>query len=104
MAYLILNTDSFNTSLACRKLEYFKKEEYQGIVMSKYLDQKNHSAQTIKMQGKNDYGIILARDTSGFYDYVKAGDSLIKIKGQEYIKVYRQDSILRQFKIYFGCD
>ena len=99
--FLVKNTDRFSNSLACTKLEEFKREEYSGIVSGKYFDQKNHRAGTVNLTNKK--AIILPKEPSSFYDFIQPNDSIVKRKNNGYLIVYR-DALVKQFKIDYGCD
>lgn len=70
-----LNRDSFGESLACSKADELKKMEYSGIVSGKFIDQKNHRVRTVSLRG-NVRDVILAGDTTKFYDFVTSGIQL----------------------------
>lgn len=94
----------FTSSHLCELSSKFKKSEYNGVVIDKYLDQKNHRTKTITIKvNESNIDLILPRDTSSFFDFIVLGDSLFKEEQQNFIGVYRKDS-LKTFKIYFGCD
>ena len=97
---VVTNGDKCNTSLACSRLTKFKGEEYHRVVSKKYLDQKNHRFKTIEFREGDP--IVLARDTSSFFDFIQPEDSLVKIQGSDTLSVYRRNSIYK-FEIYFGC-
>lgn len=99
----LTSRDSLNSSLACQELRYFKKTEFRGVVVEKYIDQKNHRAETIRVKrGTSIFNFVLPVDSSSIYEYVKSGDSLEKVKGKDTVDVYRKDSI-NKFKIWFSC-
>lgn len=97
---IVTNGEKFNTSIACSRLTKFKGEEYHKVVSKKYLDQKNHRFKTIEFHEGDP--IVLARDTSGFFNFIQPNDSLVKTRGSRTLSVYRGDSIHR-FNIFFGC-
>lgn len=97
---IIVNNDKLNTSLACAKLEEFKNEEYDELVLRKYIDEENHQFRTIELNNKKT--LVLARDTSGFYNFIQQNDSIVKRKGTDILMVYRLNTVHR-FKIYYGC-
>lgn len=101
--FYLTSRDSLNSSLACQDLRYFKKTEFRGVVVEKYMDQKNHRAETIRIKRTSDtFNFVLPVDSSSIYEYVESGDSLVKMKDKENVDVYRKD-LIKRFKIYFGC-
>ena len=96
--------ESLGISLSCSNLEEFKRTEFNGQVVKKYVDQSNHNSKTIQIQDHDHvFEYVLIQDTSGFYEYVKPGDSLLKFKNDDHIKLMR-DKLSRKFKIWYGCD
>ncbi len=96
---IYINDDKFNHSLACEKLEEFKKGDIMDSVGSKYLDEFNHNSRTIKL---NNQTIVLGVDTSSFFDHLTRGDKVFKRKGTDTVVVIRGRS-QKAFKLYFGC-
>jgi len=68
-----------------------KEMEYEGKVIKKYLDTANHYSRTILLVDSLGEGqsIIDNFDNSGFYDYVNAGDSIVKEKESLDVTVFR---------------
>ena len=98
------NSDSLDLSTSCSNLDYFKQTVFHGRVIKKYVDQSNHRLKTIQIQDRDQvFEYVLIQDTSGFYEYVKPGDSLLKLKNDDHIKLIR-DGLNRKFKIWYGCD
>jgi len=81
--------------------EQFVETSINGSVKRKYQD-KNHGLKE-KVQ-INDLVISVFLDSSGFYDFVQPGDSVVKDVGVGLIEIYRNDSSMKQFTIDFGCD
>jgi hypothetical protein len=87
-------------SKACKDRMDFVGSTYKAIVIKKYLDKKNHNYKTILYSNSNKLSIMrLIDDTSGYYEFVKSGDSVYKLKHSEYINVNN----IKKFKIYFDC-
>jgi len=88
--------------------EYYQKEkatEYIGVILSKYVDKNNHNRETIII--KNNYDEIKTiwnADKSGFFEFVTENDSIVKKSGSYIIEVYKNDSLLKSFKIDWGVD
>jgi len=95
------NRDALNDSYSCTIAKDFKRMEYSGIVLKKYIDQKNHRFRTITFkQGASD--IVLSKDTSQLYVFVNVGDSIVKKRNDDYLTLFRASKVYT-FKIYFGC-
>lgn len=99
--FIFTNDDKFSNSLACTKKEEFKNEIYQGILIRKYIDQSNHGSQTLIFN--RNLVLVLARDTSGFYNFIQKNDSIVKEKNSDFITVHRNNKV-EKFEIYFGCN
>lgn len=87
-------------SASCRDQRAFNDEEYTCIVKQKYVDKGNHDFRTLLLSDRNKlFKTIIVDDTSGYFEYVKPGDSIFKSKNSGYIWVNRA----KKFKIYFIC-
>lgn len=94
----------FQPSHLCNLYAEFKQSDYRGILLNKYIDNENHNTRTIVIKsGENVFTMILPRDTSLFYNTVMIGDSVIKRKGDEFIAIQHNYSLLR-FKLKWGCE
>ena len=75
----------------CEYQEYFKKREWNGKIVDKYLDKENHAYQTISIE--NEKGIFKIQDgvLSEFnnYELIQIGDSISKNKGELTAKLYK---------------
>lgn len=89
------------TSEACKRQNDFDQKVFKGIVFKKYLNTENHGYPMVKIKGVDDLNLVI--DTSGFFRFVKAGDSVVKGKDSPYLNVIRQKSTHR-FKINFFCE
>ena len=87
--------------------EYYKKaklNEFNGIVENKFIDKKQHNYKIIILFNKSALEkIILNTDKSGFYEYIKEGDSIIKETGSYKMKVFKKSKIDTIFILYYGC-
>ena len=79
--YLTPNKNFYN-----RMLKNRIKEEYNGKVEAKYIDSANHMTPKLKLSSKT----ISLENT--FWDEVNIGDSIVKIKGNAIIKLYKTDN------------
>ena len=99
--YIRFNWDKYKMKSKCLMYEQFVETSINGSVKRKYQD-KNHGLKE-KVQ-INDLVISVFLDSSGFYDFVQPGDSVVKDVGVGLIEIYRNDSSMKQFTIDFGCD
>jgi len=88
--------------------EYYENAKkiiiFNGIVNDKIIDKKRHNYKTIILSVKYTLQkIILDSDKSGFYDYIKKGDSIIKESGSFEMKVFRNSEIDTTFILDYGC-
>ncbi|WP_316839812.1 hypothetical protein [Pedobacter gandavensis] len=96
----IINDDNLNNYYTCNRLGNFKKEDYNGVVVKKFINEANHSMRTVKLT--NNLDIVLNEDTSSFYQFIEKNDSIVKVKGSDELKVFRSGQMFK-FKIYFPC-
>jgi hypothetical protein len=73
------------------------EENYNGKVVEKFTDSSNHCTPMLKLSDRN----ISLENT--FWDEVHIKDSIVKIKGESFITLYRKDrtKIIFDYKIYF---
>lgn len=89
---------SGNNAFYKRALENRKEESYSGIVIEKYIDSSQHCTPMLKFKSNTSVPL-----ENSFWDEVEIGDSIVKIKGQTNINLYK-DSQLKQvfdYNVYF---
>jgi len=66
--------------------------EFEGIVINKFIDEDEHLSQKI-MLGKDGVSkaVVFDIETSGIYDFIEIGDSLMKENESLMIRVIRND-------------
>jgi hypothetical protein len=76
-----------------RFLEKYKKEKFEGKILRKYIDRKQHNYQMLVIQKKEGQdSSSYSNDSSGFWDFIEIGDSIIKIENSNEIKVVNKDT------------
>lgn len=85
--YLSVNEKFYKSILRDRE-----KESYSGIVSEKYVDSSEHAAPMLKF--KSSEVISLERN---FWDEVEVGDSIVKIKDQAIITLYKDNKMKQVF-------
>ena len=88
--------------------EYYKKakngKKFNGIVYSKIIDKKHHMYKTIILLINDTLKKeILDSDRSGFYEYIKKGDSIIKKSGSYKMRFFRNSVLDTTFILDYGC-
>jgi hypothetical protein len=79
------------------------KMHYKGVVIEKYFDSKNHLAPTVVVNSmQNSFKIIDYRDESGLFDYLKKGDSIVKIENSSIVLIKR-NGLNKTFRIIYNC-
>ncbi|HPR86325.1 MAG TPA: hypothetical protein PLG33_09740 [Prolixibacteraceae bacterium] len=74
-------------------LEKYKKAKFEGQIIKKYIDRKQHNYQMLVIQKKEGRdSTYYDTDSSGFWDFVEIGDSVIKIENSNEIKVVNKDT------------
>jgi hypothetical protein len=81
------NEDFYKTALNERE-----NRSYSGIVMEKYIDSAEHGTPMLKFASSN----VTALETN-FWDKVEIGDSIVKIKGQAIITLYKGGKLKEVF-------
>jgi hypothetical protein len=81
------------------------KEFYEGIIIQKYIDNKNHMNKTliIRCLNENDVVKVFNWDKSGLFEFVQQGDMIIKKSNEKYIYIKR-DSLEKVFELDFKCN
>ncbi len=72
-----------------RFLMEFKKEQFGGRIVKKYIDKKQHNYEmlVIQMGGGKDSLLNFSADKSGFYDFIQVNDSIIKLENSNDIRI-----------------
>jgi hypothetical protein len=85
----------------CAEEDHFKENGYSGIVIRKFLNDKNHRFRTLSLTGGDE--MILVLDTTKLYDFVQPGDSIIKKRGSKEVFVKRNGKVV-SYVVYFDCN
>ncbi len=80
--------------------EKFKARSFHGVITKKYEDIDHHLNKTFEVESQK---IVIDFDRTGFYEFIKVNDSVIKESGSPVITVFRQGEMLKEFQIDFGC-
>jgi hypothetical protein len=67
--------------LNCIARERFRQEEFEGVVIKKYLDRSDHSTPIAELRNTRDSIEKIYLFGSGLFDGINTGDSLKKSKG-----------------------
>jgi hypothetical protein len=81
-----------------RALKNRKEESFSGIVIEKYIDSTQHCNPMLKFASNSSNAVV-----NSFWDEVEIGDSIVKIKGQTNINLYKHSQLKQVFdyKVYF---
>ncbi|MFW0737429.1 hypothetical protein [Flavobacterium sp. T12S277] len=85
--YLSGNDDFYK-----RALENRKKESYSGIVIEKYIDSSQHRTPMLKFTSSSNTAVV-----NSFWDEIEVGDSIVKVKGQPNIYLYKNNELVQVF-------
>ena len=85
--YLNVNKDFYH-----RMLEQRKEESYSGVILEKYIDKSEHSTPMLKFTNNK---IISLENV--FWNQVNVGDSIVKMKDEAFITLYKKDSLSVKF-------
>lgn len=95
--YLSIHEDELIAEHIKEQHEELKSLILNDVVESKFIDIENHSFRIIVFKNNKKLNIINS-DTLGFFSYVEYKDSIVKDKGSDTIKVFR-NGILNKFKL-----
>jgi hypothetical protein len=89
---------SGNEAFYKRVLKNREGESYSGVVAEKYVDSAQHGTPMLKLTSTNVVPL-----ENYFWDQVEVGDSIVKIKDQAYITLYKDNKIKEVFdyNVYF---
>lgn len=93
-------SDMYHNNARCRVYRNFLQDSFSETMINKYNDPHNHMKPTIAF---NEKEICVSLDISGFYDFVMTGDSLVKVKEDSNIIIFRNGEFLKSFTLDFGC-
>ena len=69
-----------------------KSDEYSGVVTEKYIDQDQHMYEKVVLKKDQGSEVILTDwETSGFFDFLKVGDSISKNPNSLQVKIWRNN-------------
>lgn len=84
--------------------EFYRDDNYSGIVSAKYIDSLRHNYRTIVVEGGNKtQKILFDHENGGFFEFVQIGDSLFKKRDTLDVRLKRKklDTVIRM-QIYDG--
>ena len=93
----------FTTPSNSQRSQDFIKDSYTGTLLNKFYDQKNPDNITLTIKKNGKPLDLLIPNNSAFFSFIKAGDSLVKTKGQDFIEVHR-NSTTTNFKMNFDTE
>ncbi|MEX2409798.1 MAG: hypothetical protein WD607_00260 [Candidatus Paceibacterota bacterium] len=71
-------------------LDLYENKEYSGIIINKYIDLEEHMNKKIIIKGEYvDRTILFNNESSGVFDFLQIGDSIIKKSESLEIQVFR---------------
>ncbi len=87
----------------CRWSSNMKSEAFDGIIVKKFDDAKNHYMPTLLIdQGRTSVKMVLQNEISGFYDYVTVGDTIQKRSNTLLVEIIRNNENVNVVLDY-GC-
>lgn len=75
-----------------RMLDNRIKESYSGVVLEKFIDSSEHCTPMLKLRNNE----IIPLENS-FWDQIEIGDSIVKIKNQKHITLFKNNKIKEVF-------
>ncbi len=86
--FWVINTDE-NESFE-KVIKVIEKDEYNGIVTEKFIDNQNHNNPTIILSNKRKITLYGQQ-----YDEINVGDSLSKKINSGILEVFKKDTVIR---------
>jgi hypothetical protein len=85
-----------------RMMEFVSRQQYEGVVVDKFIDKRNHATQTL-LVGSRKYDL-----PTPLFDQIEIGDSIVKKKGFYTIERYRMSKLkliaYNSFSSYYPID
>ena len=79
---MILYNQSVNELTNNDSTDYYKRKDFKGLVIDKFIDKYQHNRKTIIIKEKNDKDTLIFSFVMGnVFEFIKEGDSLSKNKG-----------------------
>ena len=102
---LFISSQPSSNYMRCMIVERFKEQNYSGVIVDKYIDEENHSNETLIVQNRDKKSTIidfiyLPRED---FNIIQIGDSIFKESGDEFI-LMKRDSIHHKFYLEVDCD
>lgn len=88
----LANYFSGNEAFYKRALENRKEESFSGIVVEKFIDSSQHRTPMLKFSSNSSNAVV-----NSFWDEVEVGDSIVKVKGQSTIYLYKNSNLKQVF-------
>jgi hypothetical protein len=86
--FWVINTDE-NESFE-KVIKVIEKDEYDGIVTEKFIDNENHNNPTIILSSNRKISLY-----GNHYDEINVGDSLSKKINSGILEVFKKDTVIR---------
>lgn len=104
-AYTLSPSDNANN---CHSKQVFIGEDFDGVVVDKFLDKSQHSVPVIVIENFGDSvdrkKIDLFNEKSGLYDKLNKNDRIRKLKNSRDILINERGSFIRLGVADFDCD
>jgi hypothetical protein len=101
LIYIFFFSEDVIKHRQCREKEEFINSSFTCCVKTKYVDYENHALHTINFSDCPAY-ISDRSETSGLFEFVSEGDTLLKKSGSEVV-VVRRGNQQYSFKVYLLC-
>ncbi|MDN5199897.1 hypothetical protein QQ008_00950 [Fulvivirgaceae bacterium BMA10] len=101
----LINLDKLKKNKRCQHQEKAASEYWDGIILEKYEDRKNHNIRTLVLKNTENRPIKiteLAIDRSDLYDKLKVGDYIKKKQGELIVRVV-SDSTESLTRLDYDC-
>jgi CYTH domain-containing protein len=90
----------------CNAFKDFLITPYRGIVINKYINSEQHSAQTVEIKNftnNNKDILILDFDITNFYNKININDTIFKEVGKDSVFILNKKGA-QAFILDFGCN
>jgi len=97
----LLNSEKSHNKVRCELYDQILQESFSDIITRKFKNPNSHLRPTIEVHEKI---IDIHLDTSGFFEFVIVGDSLVKESGNPKICIYRDGKFIKEFTLDYECN
>ncbi|MGE4288586.1 MAG: hypothetical protein AB7E36_07855 [Salinivirgaceae bacterium] len=86
-------------------IDSYRNKSFYGVIVNKYQDKQNHNYKTILISNSGGAkSVVIEWELGDLYNYLQINDSVIKEKGNLFVKVWREDLDTVLFMKFYSDD